>query len=176
MSELSPYIVQSLSEIKSNCLRKRITRELTDLLPILNDESLHLESVEIDDSNDPVVSFVDYDSTNNININIYTFKIPGCYPFRQPKIIVNYKDYIDFLRIKSVNLLQILKKTKGYNCLCCESFLCGDRWSPAIKLKNIIDEIRNFQKIKRNIIYKIYTDKIKNRYLIDDINLDEWLY
>ena len=39
----------------------------------------------------------------------------------------------------------------------------------------MVNEIRDMRKKKRNIINKYYADKIKDKYLIDDINLDEWL-
>jgi hypothetical protein len=49
-------------------------------------------------------------------------------------------------------------------------------WSCGCKFSNILDEIKSFRKIIIHIAYKILADKIKDKYLIDDIDLDSWLF
>jgi len=39
-----------------------------------------------------------------------------------------------------------------------------------------LDEIDDYKLIKRNIVRKLLLDKIKDQYLIMDIDLDSWLF
>ena len=71
---------------------------------------------------------------------------------------------------------ELLQKMSGLECLCCNNILCKDRWSPSITLIKIINEVNLFRIYKKNIIYKIMADKVKEKYLIQDIDLDSWLF
>ena len=170
--ELEPSVTESLFQIKSNPIRRRLTRELTDLQKMTNSNFLYVQSVEMNRKDIPVVTIVDY---SNENLNVYEFTTDS-YPFRVPKIKVNSSEYSEFLSIRTLTFQHLLKKIKGIACLCCNSYLCSDRWSPALKFSNIIEEIRIFRKYKRAIINKFYADKIKDKYLISDIDLDSWLF
>jgi len=172
MNQIDQSILESLNNITNKTIRRRITRELQDLLPILEDKKLHIEPIQLDEKNLPIVTIVDY----NHPVYICQFYIGDCYPFRNPKIKVNHHDYSTFLRINTTRFSQLLKKLKGKTCLCCESYLCGDRWTPAIKLIDIVNEIRTIGEYKRDIINKHYADKIKTKYLVEDIDLDSWLF
>jgi hypothetical protein len=43
-------------------------------------------------------------------------------------------------------------------------------------LIHIIDEINLFRNYKKNIVNKIMADKIKEKYLIFDIDIESWLF
>ena len=43
-------------------------------------------------------------------------------------------------------------------------------------IKNVIDEIDNVYKIRKNILNKIIADKIKHKYLLPEIDLDCWFF
>jgi hypothetical protein len=60
--------------------------------------------------------------------------------------------------------------------LCCNSYLCSNNWSPRITIKALIEQLEEFRLHKNNIFLKFVADAIKDKYLIDDINLDEWLF
>lgn len=98
------------------------------------------------------------------------------YPFRAPKVQINFRPYYDFLKISSSKFTESLKKIHNIRCLCCSTITCGDKWSPALTTSRIIEEIRRFKGYKRDLINKLLADKIKFRYLIDDIDLDSWLF
>lgn len=170
--QLDPSVTESLFQIKSGPIRRRLTRELTDLQKMTSNNFLYVQSVEMNKTGIPVVTIVDY-STENLNIYEFT---TDSYPFRVPKIKVNSFEYIEFLKIRTPTFQHLLKKIKGLNCLCCNSYLCSDRWTPALKFINIIEEIQTFRKYKRDIINKLYANKIKEKYLISDIDLDSWLF
>lgn len=172
ITDLDPCILESLSEIKSNPIRRRLTKELSDLQKMTNNNFLYVQSVEINQKGIPVVTIVDYSTEN---LNVYEFTTIS-YPFSVPKIKVNSSDYSEFLRIRTLTFQHLLKKIKGIGCFCCNSYLCSDRWTPALRFIHIIEEIRMFRKYKREIINKLYADKIKDKYLIADIDLDSWLF
>jgi len=171
-NELHPYIIEGLSDIQSKPVRRRLTRELTELQLSTGTNMIHVQSVELNEKGIPIVTIVDYTSEN---ANIYEFNTKD-YPFRVPTIKINYSPYTEFLKIRTQKFNELLKKIKGLNCLCCNSYICSDKWTPALRLTNIIDEIRTFRKYRRDIINKFYADKIKDKYLISDIDLDSWLF
>jgi ubiquitin-protein ligase len=154
--------------ITKNSVSKRLKKELNDLS--LQSDNLYLES--IDTENCLVIITI-----KDIKINyIYKFYIPNNYPFHPPKIKINNYDYINFLKIDTTIFRKILKQLKGIHCLCCDSSVCNNKWKPYIKINNIIDEIRRFRQYKRDIINKFYADKIKKMYLIQNIDLDIYLF
>jgi ubiquitin-protein ligase len=169
-SQLDSTIIECLNKMKNKSIRKRLTRELVSFNN--NADELYIDSVVLNTNNSPMITIVDY---NNENVNVYEFEITQHYPFTPPKVKINKTLYNDFLRIGSITFLHLLKKLKKYDCFCCHSYLCAERWSPAITIKQFIEEIRMFRKCKRDIVNKKYADKIKDKYLIADIDLDSWL-
>jgi ubiquitin-protein ligase len=155
-------------------VKKRIIRELNDLYKHYN----------------VIISDIDKDYTYNRNAKItvsafeelngkqssYKFIIDMNYPFVPPSVYYNNKKYSDLLRCNSECEIRILKLLKGIDCLSCSSYTCRDNWSPAVTMNHIINEIKYSKKCKRDIIYKIIADKIKRKYLIDDIDLDSYLF
>jgi hypothetical protein len=118
----------------------------------------------------------------NKNIFILTFieridsfvgiELDSYYPFKIPKkIIVNDYQYQDLLNIDSNKL-----KLVGIDsCLCCSSITCSNNWGPTLRIKSILEEIENNMLIKRNIVNKIIINVIKRKYLINDINLYQYI-
>jgi hypothetical protein len=105
----------------------------------------------------------------------YGFVFDICYPFKPPKIYYNGESYLDLLRINNKEEKNVLKKYRNKDCLCCDSYYCHDNWSPAINLLIIIDEIKEIVKLKKTIIHILLADKIKKKYLIDDIDINSYL-
>jgi ubiquitin-protein ligase len=172
-TKLSEEHLLALDNISHKSIKKRITRELEKL-----DRECSLISVE-DDLNDkdkngflmPIINILD--NTNNL---IYSITLNNYYPFRPPKVQINFRPYYEFLRISFSPFSENLKKIHKINCLCCSTITCGDNWTPAFTTNHLITEIRNFKGYRRNLINKLLADKIKVKYLIADINLDCWLF
>jgi len=151
-------------------IARRIKRELIDMLKIgiftnesdvtiiKNDENFHIIFKNIK------------------NNRIYKFIIPLNYPFRPPKLEINYRPYSYYLRFQSEKFREIFNKYKSRTCFCCDSLLCCDNWGPQIKLSNVIDEVDNYYKQCREIADRVIIKVIKRKYLIDNINILEWLY
>lgn len=165
-------IITSVNNINIHSIKNRIKKELTQLVEddCISILSITFEKNEVDLL---IITMVDMHSTNAI---IYEFYIPKSYPFSIPKVKINNESYSDFLKIKTCVFLHLLKQIKSMNCLCCNSYLCGDYWSPITTIKKFIEEIRMFRKNRRDIVNKYYADMIKDMYLIQDVNLDEWLF
>lgn len=150
---------------------KRLHKEITTLQE--KSSNLQVASICINNNKCTIVTIYDLSTKN---INTYEFHIPFDYPFRCPKISVNYRQYTHFLQIKTAAFANLLSQMYKIPCLCCHSYNCFEKWSPGFTLSDIIGEIRKFRQYKRNIINKYYADKIKDKYLIPDIDLDSWFF
>ena len=160
------FILESYS---TSAIKKRLKREIDLMYPFYNEIIVSRdvkESVKV-----TVTEFIDNKKQK------YEFIIDLHYPFVPPKIYFQGKSYMDFLKINyDKNEMNLFKKIFGQECLCCHSLNCRDNWSPAITLKKIIEEIYRFKKVKRNVIYKMIIEKIKYKYLINDVDIDSWLF
>lgn len=114
-------------------------------------------------------------SLNRKNNN-YIFNIPNNYPFAPPRLTINGVEQQHFFKLNSCRFKSILKYISGLDCLCCNSYLCKANWGPILTMNHIIEQIENYKNIKHNIFIKISLDKIKDKYLNRNIDLDSWLF
>ena len=114
------------------------------------------------------------------NINV-VFQFVNEYPFIQPTVVLQRKDtnetiyYKNMLYSESKTMNDILFNQFNIRCLCCDSVTCGEHWSPIRHFDFILNEVSEFLQIKSRLIEKLHALKVKQRYLIDDINIQEWL-
>ena len=111
----------------------------------------------------------------NENGKSYSFVFNTSYPFESPQIYYNGKPYVELLRINTLEEKNMLLKYKKKDCLCCDSYYFSNNWSPALNLNNIVDEIKNIIQLKKTIVHILLADKIKEKYLIDDIDINSYL-
>jgi hypothetical protein len=170
---LDDDILHELDKFQIGSIKKRIVNELVEFK-----QNYACIPVVIFEENYTKIS----DSTIKINIipndgdNLYCFTITRDYPFKPPsKVTINYKDYKQYLKIDSPKTLGELRKYNDIQCLCCNTILCPANWSPAIKLQNFITEFKQIKKYRSDIIHRLLSKKIIDKYLISDINLLEWL-
>jgi ubiquitin-protein ligase len=157
-----------LLQFNSNCIKRRIKRELEGLYKIYNNITLSINNSELKVSICEII---------NNKRQKYDFIMSQNYPFTCPKIFYQNRPYIDFLKVNCTKSeILLTKKVTGHECFCCHSLNCKDNWSPAITLQKIVNEIYSIKSYKRTMVNKLIADKIKLKYLIDDINLDEWLF
>jgi ubiquitin-protein ligase len=157
--------LQTLENGAQKCRVRRLTREYDDLLP--NYVSI---DVEKEDNGDTI--FIIQDNTNTV----YRFQMSNTYPFVPPKVFVNNKSYLTFLCIHQPRFYTALRYINGQQCLCCSSMLLKQNWTPAYTLKHVLKEIDRTRLVKCRIVWKMLADKIKDTYLIADIDLDSWLF
>jgi hypothetical protein len=106
----------------------------------------------------------------------YSFMMPQNYPFIPPRISINGKNHLEFCNLHSDRFRTVLQYIKGFDCLCCHSYICKNNWNPGLTLDHILKQINEYKKIKYDISLKLLADKIKEKYLVMDINLDSWLF
>lgn len=109
-----------------------------------------------------------------------TIIIPKDYPFKSPDVLVHtnkqYLQTIDYCHIPRIRNI-IIKNNKNNKkdlinisenpdpvCLKCKSIICIDNWSPALKIKNILHEIGDHNKLKRIVSIEIGLEDIFNKY------------
>jgi len=158
-----------LELLSSKCVSRRLKREFISMYKLY--DKIMIESNQITSAFNVIV----YELIDNKSV-CYKFTINHNYPFIAPIVFLNNRTYKTFLCGKTKYEDIHLKKFTGLNCLCCASLTCLDNWSPRHTLTNLIDEIKYYKKIKRDLVFKIITDVIKFKYLIDDIDLASWLF
>tara|TARA_Y100000816_G_C26089706_1_gene575660 strand:+ start:189 stop:644 length:456 start_codon:yes stop_codon:yes gene_type:complete len=94
----------------------------------------------------------------------YEFKLLKTYPFCPPILYINGYEYLNLMH-KYWNSFDKFYNTKKC-CICEKTILCGNKWSPAYKIKDIINETDQF-KILFKTIYKIkYIKPLLKKYYI----------
>ena len=157
-------------QYNNSSIARRLKKELETMYPVYAqiDVSITMERQLL-------VSI--YDIVDN-NLCKYDFFIRELYPFVCPVIYYQNRPYIEFLKMTNyeLNNSSLFKKITGHGCYCCNSFNCDDNWSACTTLTKIIEEISTLRIYKRNITYNMFANKIKQKYLISDIDLECWLY
>jgi len=164
----SDYIVNSLSLIRNKAIKKRLIYECMNL----NVHDHYNMQIFYKEANACIHVI---ETVDNRKIH-YEFEILPDYPFVCPKIVYQGRPYKEYLRMKSEIEFKLITSVSNKNCFCCSSYCCNGKWSPCITIKKLIEEIKTVAKTKRDIINKWLSDKIKKKYLIEDIDLDSWLF
>ena len=80
--------------------------------------------------------------------------IPKYFPFKEPNMYVNEQSYYNFLKLDNW-LYKEVKQVYNIECLCCNTILCPNKWRPALRLYQLVDEFM----LNRGMIYSIYQYK-----------------
>jgi hypothetical protein len=178
---LGDEILSELNKIYGRPLKIRLIRELINLKK--RNANIHVEYVKSKNLYSNSNNTINYHFVINISIvladdsNLYQFEISSDYPFRAPKKFrINYKPYINYLKIESSKTMTELQLYKGIGCLCCNSINCASKWVPSTNIIICIDEFKIFMQYRRYVISRLLVEKILNKYLIKDIKLLEWLF
>lgn len=163
---------EQLSILTNTFLRKRIKRELE----ILIEKNMCLiKSIDIKQNHYNPKEFI-LKFVNINNKNHYKFVITSNYPFVPPKLSINEKLISFNHNLENQLFNETLKKYTGIQCFCCETILCSNNWNPGFTFIHIIDDINKYKNARLQVIHRLIIDIIKIKYLIDDINIVEWLY
>jgi hypothetical protein len=99
------------------------------------------------------------------------------YPFNPPKkVLINGIDYNGKIDVsKETN--EYFKKYMNINCMCCDTYLCMNNWSPTFYLIDIVDEylirknidntIKKLNMIKYNTIFPCEIIKYIRKFLLE---------
>lgn len=162
--------VEQIDLIRNKCLKNRIKNEYKELSKIYNNVKI-LWDTELSNVIIEIQEVVKYDK-----IDTFTFIVDRTYPFHSAKFHFNNNPYSHYLRMPSQRFSQHLKSFTNKSCLCCSSLACKYNWSPAVKLHMFIAELDKIRQYKRNIVYKLLADQVKDKYLIDDVDLESYLF
>lgn len=167
---LDNFILLELDKLSSGGLKKRIVNELVDFMK--EGAYINAEYKKIMNQSIIIITIVH----KNID-TIFQFHISRDYPFKPPiKFIINYREYIHFLKIETRKTMNELKSFYNINCLCCNNLYCNENnWSPTYKLQHFMNEFNKIKEYRYGIIIRILCKKIVEKYLILDINLIQWL-
>tara|TARA_B100001057_G_C22542570_1_gene830224 strand:- start:240 stop:695 length:456 start_codon:yes stop_codon:yes gene_type:complete len=96
--------------------------------------------------------------------DFYEFTLLKTYPFTPPILYINGKEYLNLIHKywKSFDSFYNIKKS----CVCHSTIVCRDKWSPAYKIVNVINETDNFKILFKNIYKRKYVVPILNKYNI----------
>lgn len=171
---MNTTVSENIQFISENTVKQRMTREITNLI---EGKGYNANDIDfyINYNNNHTVTYVLtlYDKDTNI---LYTFNISKNYPFNPPKVFINNKPYLHYLKITSDIFRNELEKYTNTRCFCCSSLLCNTNWSPIKSIINIVDEFKNYRNICKKIYFNLIVNIIKKKYLIDNINILVWLY
>jgi ubiquitin-protein ligase len=148
---------------------RRIKREIEQLISsdICIEEQTEIQRVD----NEFIVNI-----KNLIDDKNFEFTMSNYHPFKPPKLFINNKLVSFHHKFASEEFRNSLLKYTGIECFCCETILCGNNWSPQFTLKDIICDINKYINARHQVVIRIIVDVIKRKYLIDDVNIIEWLY
>jgi len=126
---------------------KRLKKEIAKILEKYNNCDLVIEG---NDQETQKYKFnVVIDNKHTLHI-----VIPKHFPFKEPDMYVNEKSYHNFLKMDNC-LHEELKQVFNIECLCCNTMLCPNKWRPALRLYQLVDEFI----LNRRMIYSIYQYK-----------------
>lgn len=115
------------------------------------------------------------DEQYNIKIayygDVYEFKLLKNYPFTPPILYINGKEYLDLIH-SYWKLFRSFYNTKQC-CICNNTIMCGNKWNPAYKIINIINETDNFKILFKDIYKRKYVVPILNKYNIFETGISE---
>jgi len=95
-----------------------------------------------------------------ITIDNNIFILSNKYPFYPPKVLVQNKPYINYLKYPTSERIQNILHIHKISCMCCSSICNRDIWSPAYKIENILNEIKNVNEVKRYVKNYLFVDDI----------------
>jgi len=109
--------------------------------------------------------------------NTYDFDLTKDYPFHPPKnIMFNGNNYKQSLNNYCDNFRIVLKNKYCMECLCCNTLLCGDSWTPACNICHIINEIDKITKIQKEVVIRILCNDIRHKYLCTFAEFEKYLF
>lgn len=145
---------------------RRISKELFKFENEGVSQKLNCYLVNHDESNMKFIRFLPQEFLINI-----VLKYPNDYPWKPPKISVNGYNYIKLLQIRKQWKLKYINT----RCLCCSSLMCISNWTPFKNISDILTEVSNNLDLKLKFNEIRHVKKIKTKYLIDDIPIEDYL-
>lgn len=123
---------------------KRLNRELKDLQEKYGHDNVVLSV------HDSIVKNLNAYMNIKVEEDNLIFHFSDAYPFRVPKLQINGVTHSMYFNMDKEQLKE-LKKKHNMLCLCCSTKLCPHNWSPGDRLINVIEQFKQFKKIKTDL-------------------------
>lgn len=149
---------------------KRIKKEIEELISYNVCVEDQVEIKNIDDCEYNIIIKNLFDKKN------CEFKMYSNHPFKPPKLVIDNRLISFHHKAASKKFSNDLTKHTGIQCFCCETILCSNNWSPQFTLKDVIYDIYKYRDARHQVVIRTIVDVVKRKYLVDDINIIEWLY
>ena len=174
----------STNRFKNECLVHLGEKEPPGHLTSCKKSKIKSTIIDIISKNNPIIKntmfnsdtviFLIKVSDNKISYPIH-ISMTDYYPFKPPKVRINYMDFFDILP-HSLYETKYFKQVFKKECLCCSSILCYNNWGPKFGFINILTEIYNI--IQKIIICKelYYCDKIIDKYFGHFIPIKQFIF
>ena len=161
------------NEHNNNICKRRLKREI-DYIKDKMPEYIILDEIEENKIKKEI-----YFRIITHNNNQLVFTLPYDFPFKPPQnLLLNGQNYRYSLKNMPTRIyylyyhpeqmyFQEKKENVNYNkiqCICCSSLLCPDNWTPVNMIYHILNEIKQHNVLKRNIMYKLNLKMIFNYY------------
>jgi len=108
---------------------------------------------------------------------IIQFALSPAYPFRPPRVRVNYSDYLGKSCCTSSKRISQILKTLGGNrilCLCCDTMLCSSNWTPAFTLADVVNEIHGQVLLRQKVKYMLFLSYLAEKHRFDE-NVERYI-
>jgi hypothetical protein len=155
-------------------LTKRIQREIKTLVKFnicnseddieITEKMFHNTSIRI-----YIIEFI-----SNKDNKSYKFKITSDYPFECPKLYINNKLFDFYEKSMKYGLLRTNQRYREMGCFTSQPIIT--QWKIHYIFMDLLRTYDACRESCRRIYFVIIVDIIKRKYLIDDINIIEWLY
>jgi ubiquitin-protein ligase len=144
---------------------KRLVKEYTNFNYIeLNLKNFEYKIVNIENNINNYIVYINFEYKNkNYVVNII---YKNNYPFNPPSnITLNRENFKIIYREIMKNNSDIIK-----NCLCCDSFLCNNKWSCCVTINDLIKEVLLVIYYKKLYIKRIILNQIIKKYTNQNMN------
>lgn len=101
-------------------------------------------------------------SNNEMRVTIdkHTFILSNKYPFYPPKVLFRNKPYLNYVKYPMSERIQNILHIQKISCMCCSSISNRNMWSPAFQIKDILNEIKRVNDIKKYVKHYLMVDDI----------------
>jgi hypothetical protein len=95
-----------------------------------------------------------------VTIDNYTFILSNKYPFHPPRVLIQNKSYLNYLKYPTSQRIQHILHVHKISCMCCTSISNKNMWSPANQIRDILYEIKGSNEVKNYVKHYLIVDDI----------------
>lgn len=90
------------------------------------------------------------------------------HPFKPPKITINGRCMHEAMMFRDSRLNNRYSDISGGECICCDMKFMGSKWAPSLKLRFVLESIRDMQEKRHYVRYEKAVHSIHDKFNIPD--------